>query len=200
MTRRLLLAIAMALMVAPAAYAQPWTPSPAPGAPPAGANRFHGPLDAAVELAAREQRPLLVYFTGPGCPACVVMGRTVLSRTDVRDAAAPFIEVVVDVTTPAGTSAARAFDVERPPALVVLRPDGTELRSARMEGPQRGRDVVWHLRAAVNDPTLVPPEPDSEPAPLALRSEPQGLSLLLLAVVLIAALSLFLATRRRRAR
>ncbi|HYE20766.1 MAG TPA: thioredoxin family protein [Tepidisphaeraceae bacterium] len=81
-------------------------------------------LDAARAQAARDKKPLVVYFTASWCGPCQRMkGTTFADQTVADELAAKFIAVKID--TDAQPDVAGQFNVSGIPHIQILRADGT---------------------------------------------------------------------------
>ncbi|NOT01780.1 MAG: thioredoxin family protein [Phycisphaerales bacterium] len=78
---------------------------------------------AALQAGQTDGKPVLLVFTGPGCPFCWRMERAVLPSAPVERELGRFIPVRVD--TAADRASVQRFGIEGIPALVVVSPDGT---------------------------------------------------------------------------
>lgn len=80
-------------------------------------------VETAMRAGQAEGRPVLLAFSGPGCPFCWRMERAVLPSEPVERELNRFIPVRVN--TEIDRSSAERFGIEQIPAFVVVSPDGT---------------------------------------------------------------------------
>jgi len=99
-------------------------------------------LDAALAAARQRDVPVVVQFTGPGCPYCWMMARSVLPVDEVESELDRFVAVRIDYSKQA--EVAERFGIEVIPTFVVLRRDGNV--AARVEGYQSVEEFTRFLR------------------------------------------------------
>lgn len=99
-------------------------PAPADGIP------WRTDYPAALAESRETGKPLLLDFTAPWCPPCVVMKHEVWPEPEVRDAIiANYIPVLLDVDEPGSAEVARRYGVHSIPAIFVVNGDGDVLRT-----------------------------------------------------------------------
>jgi len=112
---------------------------------PAGvASGWSTDLNAAFAEARKSDKDVLVAFTMPGCPPCVLMDRTVLSSKAVQEALEDFVPVSIDAVAHPGI--ARQFGVLGTPTYAIVDATGAVL--AKREGYQSREEFVAFLRGA----------------------------------------------------
>jgi HEAT repeat protein len=110
--------------------------------------RFHSSLDAAMEAARRDGRPVLVVFGAEWCGACKALRERALGTGGFREEAGPLHIVEVDVDGARKT--AREFAVNAVPDLVLLADEGRILARRKGAVPlaklvrwiERGREIA----------------------------------------------------------
>ncbi len=85
-------------------------------------------LKAALAAAGSRGVPVLVHFTGPGCPYCWAMERHVLPDERVEAALDHYVPLRID--TSSQPEVAARYNVEAVPIFVVMTENGDELRRA----------------------------------------------------------------------
>jgi thiol:disulfide interchange protein len=99
---------------------------------------------AAIEEAARLEKPLLLYFTADWCTYCRQLRREVLECPEVRAAAERF--VCVEVNAAAHPTLCDQYRVRAYPTLVLAAPGGTAIE--RMVGLTTPTALLAQLNAA----------------------------------------------------
>jgi len=111
-------------------------PSPAQAQPSTVATEdiawFDGTVTAAFAEAARQNKPVFLYWGAQWCPPCHELKAYVFSRADFRDRIRQFVPVYLDGDAPGAQQAAEEFDVIGYPTVVVMRADRSEI--ARVAG------------------------------------------------------------------
>ncbi|ACS43806.1 protein-disulfide reductase DsbD [Methylorubrum extorquens] len=104
-------------------------------------------FEAALQTALSEGKPVLVEFAADWCTACKTNERTVLADAGIRDRLKRLTVIRADVTRDDSDTRAlmRRFDVVGPPTLILMRPDGGEVREARTEGELTVEDLTRRL-------------------------------------------------------
>ena len=105
-------------------------------------------LDAALEAARLEQRPLFVHFTASWCLPCRELREQVYPRPEVAEHLAGFVRAEIDVESATGGTAARRYRVQTLPVLVFLDADGTEHQDLRIVGKPTTELLLHHLDAS----------------------------------------------------
>lgn len=93
-------------------------------------------LSQQLLLAKKNHQPVLLDFYANWCGSCVMMDRTVFSRSDVRDALKKMIVLRVDLTqnTAFDQRMLKQFDIVGPPGMIFFNQVGHELTSPRIIG------------------------------------------------------------------
>lgn len=84
-------------------------------------------MDAAMALAKREHRPLLIDFTAVWCYSCYYMATHVLNGPEWNALEGRAVVLVADADSPDGAHWMEKLGVKALPTYVVLQPDGNEL-------------------------------------------------------------------------
>ena len=104
-------------------------------------------FEAALQAARAEGKPVLVEFAADWCTACRTNERTVLADAGIRERLRAVSVIRADVTRddPDSRALMRRFEVIGPPTLILMRPDGEEVREARIEGELSVEDLTRRL-------------------------------------------------------
>jgi thioredoxin:protein disulfide reductase len=104
-------------------------------------------FEAALQAARTEGKPVLVEFAADWCTACKTNERTVLADAGIRERLKGLAVIRADVThdDPDTRALMRRFAVVGPPTLILMRPDGEEVREARTEGEITVEDLTRRL-------------------------------------------------------
>lgn len=103
--------------------------------------RWHGALEPALEIAARQGRPVLAFFESPDDPWSVKM-RNALANPGVLKALQPW--VCARLTVRPGSVLASDFEIRGVPTCLLLAPDGREIE--RWPGYLRPETIETRLR------------------------------------------------------
>ncbi|WP_434985825.1 protein-disulfide reductase DsbD [Vreelandella zhaodongensis] len=103
-------------------------------------------LEAAIEQATSNQRPVFVHFTADWCISCKLMERDVYPDPLVVEALSDFQLIAVDVTTTNTRSREllNRFNLFGPPSLLFFT-EGVEVRDARIQGEVTAKELAQHL-------------------------------------------------------
>gem|GEM_PF-307042 len=92
--------------------------------------KWNTDLETALALAARHNKPVLVYFTMPQCAWCRRLDAEVLQHPEVRKRLSSFVLVKLDLAV--DEKAAARFRIRSTPTLLLLSPEGRETQ--KLEG------------------------------------------------------------------
>lgn len=92
--------------------------------------KWNNDLETALALAAKHNKPVLVYFTMPQCAWCRRLDAEVLQNPEVRKRLASFVLVKLDLAV--DEKAAARFRIRSTPTLLLLSPEGRETQ--KLEG------------------------------------------------------------------
>lgn len=138
-----------------------------PGAEADGIAWFAGTPAEALAQAARERKPVLLYWTAAWCPPCHELKAHVFSRPEVIARSRAFVAVHLDGDTEGAQKFGETWRVLGYPTAVVLRPDGTELTRVGggmdLEAYAEALDVALAERRPVAAILAGLGEPGSEP-------------------------------------
>ncbi|KAA0121861.1 protein-disulfide reductase DsbD [Methylobacterium sp. P1-11] len=104
-------------------------------------------FEAALQAARAEGKPVLVEVAADWCTVCKTNERAVLADAGVRERLKAVSVIRADVTRDdeATRTLMRRFEVVGPPTLILMRPDGHEVREARTEGELTVEDLKRRL-------------------------------------------------------
>lgn len=104
-------------------------------------------FEAALLAARAEGKPVLVEVAADWCTVCKTNERTVLADSGIRARLKGVSVIRADVTRDDADTRAlmRRFEVVGPPTLILMRPDGGEVREARTEGELTVEDLKRRL-------------------------------------------------------
>jgi thiol:disulfide interchange protein DsbD len=112
-------------------------------------------LQAAIDGAASEDRPVMLDFYADWCVECVRYERTTFESPEVAQVLAKHdaMKIQVDVTdqTEADKALQKHFGIIGPPAIMFFGPDGEEIRRARVAGYKDAEAFVEHVRAVYGE-------------------------------------------------
>lgn len=130
-------------------------PPPAPAVKSAALQLFGDDFLAARAEAARDRKPLLIYFSADWCTYCRQLEQEVLARPDFRAAASRFVCVRVDAVRQTGRC--EEYRVRAYPTLVLADPAGTAID--RIVGLTTPTAVVTQMNAAATSTVAALAEP-----------------------------------------
>lgn len=105
---------------------------PEPVAAEDGIDWFQGTVDEAFAAAAKQKKPVFLYWGAVWCPPCHELKAYVFSRGDFRDKLRQFIPVYLDGDAPGAQKVADDFGISGYPTVIVARADHGEI--ARIAG------------------------------------------------------------------
>ena len=107
-------------------------------------------LDAAVALAAKDGRPVMLDFYADWCVACIEMKRDTFTdpRVQQRFSGAVLLQADVTANTPEDRALLERFKLFGPPGLIFFDPQGRELSEARVIGFQAPQAFLRSLERA----------------------------------------------------
>ena len=109
---------------APAAHVTAESPS---HGPPPGVAWFAGGVPDAFVEAARQRKPVFVYFGAVWCPPCLELKATIFKRRDFLDHLQLFVPVYVDGDAPDAQRWMSEFHAMAYPTVLILRSDRSEI-------------------------------------------------------------------------
>ena len=89
---------------------------------------WHASLAEGLETARREQKPVLIDMWATWCKNCLVMDKTTMASSDVRDALGGYVKIKYQAEDPdaePAKSMMQRFSATGLPAYAILRPNGT---------------------------------------------------------------------------
>jgi thioredoxin-like negative regulator of GroEL len=105
-------------------------------------------VNAAFAQAARDYKPLLLYWGATWCPPCNQLKATLFNRQDVIERSRAFVPVYVDGDRPGAQKLGERFKVSAYPTLVLFNPQGVEL--TRLPGEVDASQYVQLLTLGMN--------------------------------------------------
>ena len=133
-----------------------------------GIDWYAGEVSGAFELAARQDKPVFLYWGAKWCPPCQQLKSSVFARSDFIAKTHQFVAVYLDGDDPGAQKWGDAFHVGGYPTVVILRPDRREV--TRLSG---GLDLA--LYADLLDVAQGDVRPISDVL-ATLQSSPAGLT------------------------
>jgi len=124
--------------------------SPGPASPAAGPHVEWTPWqEGAIEKAAADRRPVLLYFGADWCPECRVWKARIFADPAVVEASAALARLFVDVTRPpdgAKRDLCEKYRGTNPPAVILLGRDGRVVKAYRE--PPDAAEFIEAIREA----------------------------------------------------
>lgn len=127
---RLTIAVAvtiLAVLAAPAAAEKAVKAKTATDGAAAGIDWFDGTVDEAFAAAARDDKPIYLYWGAEWCPPCHAINNTVFKSPAFIERSRLFVPVYLDGDTPNAQAAGERFDVLGYPTMIVFDSAGEEL-------------------------------------------------------------------------
>ena len=100
---------------------------------------------AALNQAKQQNKPLLIAFHASWCPPCRQMKKTTYHDPEVIKMSESFIRLIID--SDAQPAIANIYNVRGIPAYVILRPDGSKIKS--FTGYHSPADFIAKLKTAI---------------------------------------------------
>lgn len=127
-------------------------------------------LDAAVAVASKTGKPLLLDFYADWCVSCKEMEKYTFSDPSVKQALGSFVLLRADVTANDADDQAllRSFDILGPPTIAFYGRDGIERRAFRVVGYMKAPEFAAVAKQSVEP---LPPQPDPPSVPTAMASD-----------------------------
>jgi len=97
-----------------------------------------------------------VHFTAEWCQPCNELKEVVYPDPVVASRLVRFVRAEVDIESPEGTVSARRHRVQTVPVLMIMNPQGEELRSLRMIGMRTPAQLAVKLDEALTQSGLEP--------------------------------------------
>ena len=106
-------------------------------------------IQAMLEQAREQGRPVLLDFYADWCISCKVMERNVFSKPDVIQALSPFTLLQIDMTdnTPEQQAMLDELGLFGPPAILFYGSNGEEIAQRRVLGEMDREEFLGHLQA-----------------------------------------------------
>jgi thiol-disulfide isomerase/thioredoxin len=92
-----------------------------------GIDWYAGDVSAAFEAAARQDKPVFLYWGAKWCPPCQQLKSSVFARSDFIAKTRQFVAVYLDGDDPGAQKWGETFRVGGYPTVVILRPDRREV-------------------------------------------------------------------------
>lgn len=108
-------------------HSKDWGKAPVPGASHGGDQFQKDDLQAAFDLAKKQNKLVFVDFAGAWCPPCIRLEHEVFPSKEFKKAAQKYVLVRLDVDKPENEKWMEKYSVKAFPTLVVLNPEGEEL-------------------------------------------------------------------------
>jgi thioredoxin-related protein len=94
---------------------------------PTGIAWHKGDIEAAFELARKENKPVFLYWGAEWCPPCHQINATIFNRREFIDRSRLFVPVYLDGDTENAQKLGERFGVMGYPTMIVLNPEGDEI-------------------------------------------------------------------------
>lgn len=113
-----------------------------------GPTKWHTDVSEAKAIAAKEDRPVLVYFWTTWCTYCEKYNKKVYTDPAVQEELDGYEKLAINLDTdrPAATRMIQRYNVNYPPQHVVVTPDGEVVRS--LPGYASRDDFLTFLKRA----------------------------------------------------
>ncbi len=105
-------------------------------------------IDAAFARAARQKKPVLMYWGASWCPPCNQLKATLFNRQDFATLSQHFVAVHVDGDRPGAQRVSTRFKVSGYPTVVLFTPDRQEI--TRLPGEADAPQVMAVLQSGLN--------------------------------------------------
>lgn len=115
-----------------------------------GALKWQAQLDDGLALATKHNKPVLLYFTSPGCAWCRRLDEEVLQNPEVRKRLSSFVLVKLDIV--ADEKSAARFRIRSTPTLILLSPEGRQ--ALKLEGFVERAELLTILIEALGNQAL----------------------------------------------
>ena len=102
-----------------------------------------GEVDAAFAQAARDKKPLFLYWGAEWCPPCNQVKATLFNRQDFIERSRAFVPVYIDGDKPGAQKLGARFKVRGYPTMVLFSPQGQEM--TRLPGEVDAQQVTQLL-------------------------------------------------------
>jgi len=120
---------------------------------------WHADYGAGVRAAERAGKPVLIlYSAAAGCPACDTLSRTTLADPGVVKAAADFVCIRIDPTTPAGAAISESVGLQSWPT-VTTHPAAGRPTAGDIVGVRPAADLLAAMRKAKAAPVVAAADP-----------------------------------------
>lgn len=133
---------------APSGISAPVDPAGQAGSQ-AGFNTTESPssIEARLQQASQEGRPVMLDFYADWCISCKIMERNVFSKSDVIRSLEPFILLQIDMTdnTPEQQALLDKLGLFGPPAILFYDSNGNELAQQRVLGEMNRTQFLDHI-------------------------------------------------------